>query len=103
VSPQERVHPTPAQYWKIAVLLAALTAVEVAMYYMNRQFDLGGFNAVFLILLAALKFVTVVGWYMHLRFEKSALNRFFTAGFVLAASLYTVVLAAMGLILARGR
>ncbi len=39
----------------------------------------------------------VVGWYMHLRYEKKILSRFFTAGFVLAISLYTIILTALGL------
>ncbi len=40
----------------------------------------------------------VIGWYMHLRFEKGMLNKFFTAGFILAIGLYAVVLGAMGII-----
>ena len=44
----------------------------------------------------------VVGWFMHLRFEKSILSRFFTAGFVLAISLYTIVLTALGVVVIRG-
>jgi caa(3)-type oxidase subunit IV len=64
--------------------------------------ELGGINAVILIALAVLKFVIVVGWYMHLRYEKPMLNRFFTAGFVLAIALYLVVLASMGIVAIRG-
>ena len=33
---------------------------------------------------------------MHLRFEKTTLSRFFTAGFILACSLYTIILTALG-------
>ncbi len=99
---EQHAHPTPRQYWQIAVLLAVLTAVEVGMFYLNRELDLGAINAVLLIGLAGLKFVIVVGWYMHLRFEKPTLNRFFTAGFILAASLYLVVLSAMGVVAIRG-
>lgn len=95
-------HPTPAQYWKIAVVLAVLTAIEVAMFYIDREYQLGALNAAVLVVLALLKFMIVVGWYMHLRYEKSALSRLFTAGFILAAGLYTVVLAAMGVIALRG-
>ncbi|MGH8946881.1 MAG: cytochrome C oxidase subunit IV family protein [Acidimicrobiia bacterium] len=95
-------YPTPSQYWKIAVLLAALTAIEVALYYINRQLDLGMVNSLALIILAFLKFVIVVGWYMHLRYEKSTLNRFFVAGFVLAGSLYLTVLVALGVVAIRG-
>jgi cytochrome c oxidase subunit 4 len=95
-------HPTPSQYWKLAVLLAGLTAIEVALFYIDRQLELGMVNALALIFLAFLKFVIVVGWYMHLRYEKSTLNRFFVAGFVLAASLYLVVLVALGVVAIRG-
>jgi cytochrome c oxidase subunit IV len=101
-SPEHTEHPTPAQYWKIAVVLAVLTAIEVSLYYLNSAYDLGPINAALLITLAALKFVIVVGWYMHLRFENSTLSRFFTGGFVLALGLYTVVLTAMGIIAIRG-
>jgi hypothetical protein len=39
---------------------------------------------------------------MHLRFETSFLNRFFTAGFVLALSLYAIVLGLLGVLVIRG-
>lgn len=103
MSTEEHIHhPTPAQYWKIAVVLAVLTAIEVAIYYIHKDFDLGNFNTVLLLVLAALKFVIVIGWYMHLRFEKSTLSRFFTGGFILAAALYTIVLTALGVVAIRG-
>ena len=101
-SPEHIQHPSPAQYWKIAVLLAVLTAVEVAMFYINQAYDLGMINTLLLVALAVLKFVIVVGWYMHLRFEKSTLSRFFTGGFILAGALYTIVLTALGVIAIRG-
>lgn len=95
-------HPSIGQYWKIAALLAVLTAIEVALFYIDDALDLGGINVALLILLALLKFVIVVGWFMHLRFEKPLLNRFFTAGFILALGCYAVVLGAMGVIAIRG-
>lgn len=95
-------HPTPSQYWKIAVVLAVLTAIEVALFYIDRELELGMINSVALIVLAFLKFVIVVGWYMHLRYEKSTVNRLFVAGFVLAGSLYLVVLVALGVASIRG-
>jgi cytochrome c oxidase subunit 4 len=94
--------PTPAQYWKIAALLAFLTAIEVGLYYANQAYDLGVSNTISLIILSTLKFIIVVAFYMHLRYEKTVLSRFFTGGFVLAASLYTVVLAALGALIIRG-
>lgn len=102
MSAEHHAHPTPSQYWKIAALLAVLTAIEVGMFYLDRELDLGALNAAILIVLAFLKFVIVVGWYMHLRFEKSTLTRFFTAGAILAILLYLVVLSAMGVVALRG-
>lgn len=95
-------HPTPAQYWKIAALLAVLTAIEVSLFYIDQALDLQMFNAIALIGLSTLKFVIVVGWFMHLRFERPMLTRFFTAGFVLALGLYLVVLSALGVVAIRG-
>ncbi len=91
-------HPEPAQYIKIAVVLATLTAVEVALYYINDSLSLGWINTALLLILAALKFLIVVGWYMHLRFEKSTLSRFFTGGFTLALALYAIVLVSFGVL-----
>lgn len=101
MSTEQHAHPTPRQYWLIAFFLAGVTAVEVAMYYINRELELGFFNIAVLLVLSALKFVIVVGWYMHIRYEKSTISRFFTAGFVLACALYLVVLTALGVVAIR--
>ena len=93
-------HPSISQYWKIAGLLAVLTASGQPLY--DDALELGALNVAMLLILAALKFVIVVGWYMHLRFERPMLNRFFAAGFILALGLYGVVLAAMGIVAIRG-
>ncbi|CAN5201583.1 hypothetical protein BH18ACT5_BH18ACT5_09920 [soil metagenome] len=93
-------HPTPAQYVKIAVGLALLTAVEVGLFYINNALSLGWINTAALLLLAFLKFVVVVGWYMHIRYEKSTVSRFFVFGFALAFSLYAVVLISFGVLAA---
>ena len=98
----EHQHPTPSQYWKIAGILAVITAIEVALFYIDRELELGALNAWMLIALSAMKFVMVIGWFMHLRYEKSLLSRFFAAGFALAMGCYVVVLAAMGVIVIRG-
>ncbi len=96
--PGEAHHPTPLQYVKIAILLAVLTIVEVALFYVNEAADMGGWDAPLLVILAFFKFVIVVGWYMHLRFESSLLSRFFTSGFVLALILYGITLLTFGVI-----
>jgi cytochrome c oxidase subunit 4 len=99
---EHRPHPTPGQYWMIAAFLAAVTGIEVAMFYVNRALDLGVLNAGILLMLSAVKFLTVVGWFMHVRYEKPMISRFFTAGFALACGLYLVVLSAMGIVAIRG-
>lgn len=99
---EHRHHPTPGQYWMIAAFLAAVTGIEVAMFYVNRALDLGVLNAGILLMLSAVKFLTVVGWFMHVRYEKPMISRFFTAGFALACGLYLVVLSAMGIVAIRG-
>jgi cytochrome c oxidase subunit 4 len=102
MSAESHDHPTPAQYWKIAAFLAVITAIEVAMYYIDRELELGALNAGILIALSSMKFIIVVGWFMHLKFEKPLLSRFFTAGFLLACGCYLVVLAALGVVVIRG-
>ena len=94
-------HPTPVLYVKLAVVLAVLTALEVALFYLEDVFG-RGLARTTLVFLAFLKFVAVIGWYMHLRYEKSMLSRFFTGGFILAASLYGIMLGSFALTAAFG-
>lgn len=95
-------HPTTRQYVQIAILLAVLTAIEVALFYMDVAVDLRGWDGPLLITLSIIKFVVVVGWFMHLRFESGLLARFFSVGFALAMAIYAVVLAALGVLVIRG-
>ncbi len=99
---EHRPHPTPRQYWMIAAFLAAVTAAEVAMYYIDQELQLEFLNVAILLVLSAVKFMVVVGWFMHIRFEKPMISRFFSAGFALACGLYLVVLSAMGVVALRG-
>lgn len=89
-------HPTPKLYVQLAIILAVLTAIEVALYYLEETIG-RGLARTTLVFLAFLKFVAVIGWYMHLRYEKSMLTKFFTGGFILASALYGIVLASFGL------
>lgn len=89
-------HPTPALYVKLAIVLAILTAVEVALFYLEDTIG-QGLARTTLVFLAFLKFIGVIGWYMHLRYEKSMLSRFFTGGFILAGALYGIMLASFAL------
>lgn len=91
-------HPSTKQYVQIAIFLAVLTAVEVALFYLDEAVDMQGWDGPLLIILSSIKFIVVVGWFMHLRFEDSFLPKFFSIGFVMAMILYGIVLAAFGAI-----
>jgi cytochrome c oxidase subunit 4 len=85
-------HPSDLAYVKIALFLAAITAVEVVLYYKN----LGSANNYALLVLSAIKFVMVVGYFMHLKFDNKVLRRLFIGGFVLAAFCYVAYMLTLG-------
>ena len=83
-------HPGPRQYVMIAVILVVITAIEVAMSYLD-----GHMNSTALIVMllgaAAVKFVLVVAWFMHLKTDSKILRRFFIMGFVGATLLFLII------------
>jgi cytochrome c oxidase subunit 4 len=85
-------HPSDATYIKVAVVLAIITAVEVALYY----WDLGALNNTALLVLSAVKFVAVVAFFMHLRFDNRILRRLFATGLVLAVIVYIAYMLTLG-------
>ena len=86
-------HPEAAEYIKVGLFLAAVTALEVALYYMDLA---DGALLGLLLALSALKFVVVVLWFMHLKFDNKLFSVMFTGGMVLVAGLFTIVLATLG-------
>jgi cytochrome c oxidase subunit 4 len=86
-------HPDDAEYIKIGITLAVITLIEVALFYVDMDRAL---LIPTLMVLSALKFVLVVAWFMHLRFDSSLFTTAFVTGFVLAAAVFTVVLATLG-------
>ena len=86
-------HPTDAQYIKIALILAVVTAIEVGLYY--TKFSQAATNTALLVL-AAIKFVMVAAYFMHLKFDNRLLRRLFISGFVLAVSVYVAYLLTLG-------
>ena len=94
-------HPQPRQYVQIALVLAVLTAAEVALFYLEDGVEEIGqtLTVPALLILSALKFYLVVAMFMHLRFEKPLLSRFFTSGAVLAGALYLITLPTLGAVI----
>lgn len=88
--PGGRPHPGPAEYVRIAVILAVVTMVEVAIYYIE------GLRAVLvpsLLVLSALKFALVALWFMHLKFDSRLFSAFFTVPLAGAAAVLIALLA----------
>ena len=84
-------HPGPRAYVGVAVVLAIITALEVAIYYVEPVKNSGLFVP-FLIGFAVVKFVLVALWFMHLRFDNNIFKRFFITGIILALGVFGVVL-----------
>jgi cytochrome c oxidase subunit 4 len=80
-------HPDPIQYVVIGLTLAFITAVEVALYYLDLNFK---FLVIALLALSLLKFMLVVGFFMHLRFDQRIFSILFFGGLGLAIAVFTV-------------
>jgi cytochrome c oxidase subunit IV len=93
--PEEDVaHPGPRQYVMVAVVLAVLTGLEVALFYLD--FLPSPAVVASLLILMTLKFALVVLWFMHLRFDSGIYKRLFVAGLALALSVFLIVLVTFG-------
>lgn len=86
-------HPSDRNYVVIALILGAITAVEVVLFYVEEQ--LGSLLVPSLLLLMVAKFAIVALWFMHLRFDNILFRRFFLTGIVLAALVYMTAMVAM--------
>lgn len=75
-------HPSEFTYIKIALILAIITIIEVAIYYVEA---LRGVLVPALIALSVVKFIMVVGYFMHLKFDDKKLAWIF--GFALITSI----------------
>jgi cytochrome c oxidase subunit IV len=86
--------PSPREYVNIALVLAALTALEVSTYYV----EFGPLGIPLLVVLMAIKFVMVANFFMHLKFDNRLYSRFLYGGLFLALSLYALTLVIMFLV-----
>ena len=85
---EEHDHPGEREYIGIAIFLAIITAIEVAIYYVEA---LEAILVPALIILSAIKFVTVVGYFMHLKFDDRRLGIIFGSALIVSLSVYIVV------------
>jgi cytochrome c oxidase subunit 4 len=78
-----------AGYIKIALILAAITALEVSTYYV----DFGPLFMPSLMIMMVIKFVMVVSYFMHLKFDNKVFSFLFYTGLALALFVYITALA----------
>ena len=81
-------HASVGFYWMIGIILAILTALEVAAYYM----ELGALEVPLLLILSIAKFVLVVMFFMHLKFDSKVFTWVFMAGMVLAVFMVSALM-----------
>ena len=84
-------HPTPATYFRVAMTLSIITAVEVGIFYIE---GLGHGIIPILVILSGIKFALVVMFYMHLKYDDRLFSTAFVGGLTLAG---LVVMALMAL------
>ena len=90
--PIETGHPSPGTYFKVAMALSILTAIEVVALFADW---LGHGIFAVLGLLSIAKFILVAQFYMHLKFDSRIFSTLFVTGLVVAA---LVVFALMALL-----
>ncbi|MCS6800630.1 MAG: cytochrome C oxidase subunit IV family protein [Chloroflexota bacterium] len=89
---EQHVHPTVGTYIKVALVLAALTALEVSLYYLEPT--LGPLIvSPLLLLLSAGKFFLVVAFYMHLRYDGRLMTALFTGPLLIATVIILTLMA----------
>ena len=77
-----------AGYVRIALILAAITALEVSTYYV----DFGPFFMPALMIMMIVKFLMVVSYFMHLKFDNKIFSWMFYTGLFLAIGVYVAAL-----------
>ena len=86
----EHAHPGAKTYIQVAVILAVITIVEVAIFYIQALRPL---LIPLLLGLSAVKFVLVVGYYMHLKFDDWFFLRVFGFALLIAMTIATAFIA----------
>jgi len=86
-------HPSDRTYVKIALILAAFTAIEILMFVFEDNLPRDGVK-IGLIVLMVVKFWIVGAYFMHLKFDNPILWQLFIAGLVLSVAVFFIMLSA---------
>lgn len=88
---EEIEHPSPFKYVMIFLILVVITAVEIAVSYLEGHVSSGVIVA-FLLFFGIVKFVLVAAYFMHLKTDQPIFRRFFVMGAIAAFVLYLIAL-----------
>ena len=77
-------HPTWSIYWKVALILTLITAVEVSAYYIP-AWETSWVYVPSMLIMSAVKFTIVVMFYMHLKYDHKLFRSLFTGPLMIAA------------------
>ena len=90
-------HSSVATYVRVALILTAVTALEVGVIYIR---FLTPIVVPLLLVMATAKFVLVVMFFMHLRYDPRSLTAVFVGPLVMATLLGLSLIALVGTLLA---
>jgi len=88
-------HPSDLKYVKVALFLAALTALEVATYFWEDLFGSKPSTTALVLTLfpmMIIKFGTVILYFMHLKYDNPLFKRVFLFGLILAVIVFFIML-----------
>ena len=77
-------HPTWSIYWKVALILTFITAVEVSAYYIP-AWETSWVYVPSMLIMSAVKFAIVAMFYMHLKYDHKLFRSLFTGPLMIAA------------------
>ena len=82
-------HPTPTTYFKVAMILSAITAAEVGIFYATWL----GYGIIpVLAIMSTAKFILVGMFYMHLKYDHRLFSGLFVTGLLLATAVIFALL-----------
>ena len=96
--PGHREHASVATYLKVALVLTALTGIEVGAIYIRA---LTPILIPTLLVLSLAKFSLVVLFFMHLRYDTRTLSFIFVGPLLIALAVFLAVIALIGAGVAR--
>jgi len=79
----DEYHPGWPTYWKVALFLTIITAVEVSAYYIP-AWETSWVYVPSMLIMSAIKFAVVVAFYMHLKYDHKIFRALFTGPLMIA-------------------